>query len=326
MNLKLIDTAIAESQKNLDEKDRARLDFFRKIWGVQADISEALSIKWQVPEQGQLEELLHSRTPLLSEVPLTINQAEFLAGFKRILEVLIEEGSFDEQIRTDLRGLKPEELIPESEFVRAGRSPVAFLELVLACAKEAGLAEPSARVVALAASLTLKPFLELAAQAAEKSIKKALGQAIRPRVCPVCGSAPSISKVDGETADGRHRSLWCGQCGCEWPYERVRCARCGTQDPLKLHFHHVEGDDSHRIASCDECGGYIRSVFLEERTSFGLFSFEVEDVLMARLDAIAADPSIARGDAAKANNPNAQDGQEITVAAEDEGSAAATTK
>ena len=43
-----------------------------------------------------------------------------------------------------------------------------------------------------------------------------------------------------------------------------------------------------RIATCDECGNYIRTVFVEE--SLRPFSYEVEEVVTARLDAIARDP------------------------------------
>ena len=56
-----------------------------------------------------------------------------------------------------------------------------------------------------------------------------------------------------------------------------------------MHFFNVEGDDNHRIATCDECGGYIRTVYEEDDPLKNLypFNFEVEDVIMARLDLIA---------------------------------------
>lgn len=80
-----------------------------------------------------------------------------------------------------------------------------------------------------------------------------------------------------------------------WEFERVRCVRCGTRNRGHLHYHSIEGDDAHRIQSCDECGGYICSVFEEDELQLAPFSFEVEDVVMTRLDVIAADPSIAGG-------------------------------
>lgn len=69
----------------------------------------------------------------------------------------------------------------------------------------------------------------------------------------------------------------------------MRCARCGTQNQGHLHFFNVEGDDAHRIATCDECGGYVRTVYQEDGPMAQLypFSYEIEDVVMAKLDLIA---------------------------------------
>ena len=88
--------------------------------------------------------------------------------------------------------------------------------------------------------------------------------------------------------DGRDREQYCGMCGTVWPFERMRCGVCGTENAARLHYFHVEGDSSHRLQNCDECGQYQRMVF-EEDLSIPL-SMEVEDVVMAKLDAIALDP------------------------------------
>ena len=50
----------------------------------------------------------------------------------------------------------------------------------------------------------------------------------------------------------------------------------------------------HRIGTCDECGSYIRTRFAGEGDN-APYSPEVEDVVMARLDAVAIDPSFAGG-------------------------------
>ena len=59
-------------------------------------------------------------------------------------------------------------------------------------------------------------------------------------------------------------------------------------EPQHLHYFNVEGDDAHRIHKCDECNGYIRTVFIED--ALRPFSHEVEEVVTAKLDAIARDP------------------------------------
>ena len=61
-------------------------------------------------------------------------------------------------------------------------------------------------------------------------------------------------------------------------------------------YFNIEGDEGHRIGTRDECGSYIRTRFAGEDDS-APYSPEVEDVAMARLDAVAMDPSFAGGSA-----------------------------
>ena len=72
--------------------------------------------------------------------------------------------------------------------------------------------------------------------------------------------------------------------------------RCGTRNQGNLHYFNIEGDEGHRIGTCDECGSYIRTCFAGEGDN-APYSPEVEDVVMARLDAVAMDPSFAGGSA-----------------------------
>ena len=102
----------------------------------------------------------------------------------------------------------------------------------------------------------------------------------------MCGGEAGAARV-GVTkhSDGRGKELWCPQCGAVWEFERVRCARCGTQNQSHLHYFNIEGDDAHRLATCDECGGFMRTVYQD--SALAPFAFEVEDVVMARLDLLA---------------------------------------
>ena len=70
--------------------------------------------------------------------------------------------------------------------------------------------------------------------------------------------------------------------------------RCSTRNQGNLHYFNIEGDEGHRIGTCDECGSYIRTRFAGEGDN-APYSPEVEDVVMARLDAVAMAPSFAGG-------------------------------
>ena len=80
------------------------------------------------------------------------------------------------------------------------------------------------------------------------------------------------------------------------PSATSSATHCGTRNQGNLHYFNIEGDEGHRIGTCDECGSYIRTRFAGEGDN-APYSPEVEDVVMARLDAVAMDPSFAGGSA-----------------------------
>ena len=198
---------------------------------------------------------------------------------------------FDQSSRDALAGVRWDRMVAASDVKLAGTDPAAYVDAFVGLLVDDGLSEDAARMGAAAVSLALRAFLEPMAQAVQQARSENGVDKPYPVHCPVCGCEASVAHVGtvGTKTKGRGRALWCAQCGCVWDFERVRCARCGTQNQGHLHFYNVEGDDDHRIATCDECGGYVRTVYEEDTPQAALypFSFEVEDVIMAKLDLIA---------------------------------------
>lgn len=293
MNLKRIDAAIAGYRDKLDQKDRARLDAFRAVWGVQQELVPA-ECAWTAPATDAVILAAQQGLPLFLQVPARIDLEGFRTAFSQVLDCLCENGLVAAEPRKALAACP--DALEQADVEFAGVDPASFLSSLQGAFMDAGCAEGTARVGALVGSLALKPLLEPAAQRAAAALEAAGLHHSDMLTCPVCGSAPSVARVGSEAgAGGRVRTLWCGQCGTTWEFDRVRCARCGTRNQAHLHFHSIEGDDAHRIASCDECGGYIRTVYVEDDQMLVPFSFEVEDVVMTRLDAVALDPTFASG-------------------------------
>lgn len=293
MNLKLIDAAIASYTPILNQKDIKRLELFRSIWGEQEHIASATP-QWAPPQAARITELAQQGIPLFQETPVTLDETSFLEAVKRIADILNDAEAFTDQTDSTICNITWKRMISEVSLSNAGSQAPRFLGKVYTFLEKDGLDRESARLGALITSLTLRPLLQNAAEIGSKAFREAAPD-IHPLLCPLCGTAPSLARIAGTASKGRMRTLWCSQCGAEWEFERVRCARCGTRNQKHLHFHHIQGDESHRIASCDECGGYIRTTYVDEEHLLAPFSFEVEDILTARLDAIAADPSFAGG-------------------------------
>lgn len=302
MNMKAIDAAIAAYQGKIDAADASRLKLFRELWAVQDVLAQEIGEgpAWRVPSTQSLIDALQSGASVLSVSPVRVVPALLAQAIERLVRCMDYQGALAPETSASLAGVDWTAVTGSPVLQTAGADPGACLEDFQGACASLGMDEPSARMATLLASLALRPFLEQPAQRALKAIVDAGIDQRRFMSCPVCGCEPAVARVAGGAATkGRQRTLWCGQCGAVWEFERVRCVRCGTRNQGHLHYHSIEGDDAHRIQSCDECGGYIRSVFEEDELQLAPFSFEVEDVVMARLDAIAADPSIAGGVSAR---------------------------
>ena len=180
-------------------------------------------------------------------------------------------------------------------------SPANFLELLMYAAQEKAAAAPDQAptsenfvpesalpTLAVICACALRAHLLLPAKnAAQDYTNSADKSADSPLACPVCGYSETLSWVGEFTAHhGNERVKYCPLCASQWAFERIRCGRCGTKNQGHLHYTNEEHDNSHRILICDECHSYERVVFQEHLES-PAFSIEVEDVVMAPLDALA---------------------------------------
>ena len=293
MDLNQIDMAMKTYLPKLSESEQERLRFFRTLWGVQAEAQKehAAKVEHVVPDAGRLKECSIAEQPVLRAYPAGIPAEALADATERLAGAMAAFEQFDHATRDALAGVHWDRLVAASDMKLAGSDPSAYVEAFAGLLQDDGLGEDAARMGAAAVSLALRALLEPIAQEVQAARVDGNADQPYPVHCPVCGCQASVAHVGqaGTKTKGRGRALWCAQCGCVWDIERVRCARCGTQNQGHLHFFNVEGDDDHRIATCDECAGYVRTVYEEDGPMAQLypFSYEVEDVVMAKLDLIA---------------------------------------
>ena len=311
MNLKRIDGAIASYGKKLDDADRARLAFFRGIWDIQqaagervaaaAQATDGSAAGYAVPDAADLDAWYwDDTTSIFAHAPVTVDAAELERTAGEIAAYVAERGSLSDEDAAALRsfdwkrlasgtGGKEQGGVPE--LALAGKDPADYLALVARWFEDAQVT--GADVVLMVLSLALRALLEPAQAAAMAAEHKAAIDGYtthtKPLRCPCCGGEPTLAYVGPtEASSGNGRVLYCGQCGATWEVERVRCPHCGSRSQNKLHYVSVADDDSHRIYACDECGRYTRTYFAADTTGLGApFVPEVEDVVMAKLDAVA---------------------------------------
>lgn len=289
MNLRLIDSASA-SYVDIPQDDVNRLVFFRSIWGLQAQAIAGEPNDYQAPNIHDLMLACSRETPVFRMKPPVIDAQRLAAAAGDIADCI----SSKKMLGADSQGLLEQAdwvvLLSKLDMQLAGSDPVAFLNMVGEGLVEGGAPEQAALTVVNVLSMALRCQLEKPAQAVVEAMKEGgVFEDSHPLLCPCCGTEPTLAHVGGKTSNqGRGRLLVCAQCGTAWEFERIRCARCGQKNPNHLHYYSIEGDDAHRVATCDDCGGYMRTLFSEEG-DLRPVSYEVEDVIMARLDALAAD-------------------------------------
>ncbi len=287
MNMKRIDAAIKAYDGVLEPGDIDRLAFFRSLWQcVCVHEGDALGYGEDAPSAKDVRAWYAAGEPVFANAPAPVDPAALAASAEELSAIVRDSRVFPREIEEAIAQTKWDRICKACDTAMAGREPVAFLEELEQVLSDDGKSEAAAHALALVAQLAVRSQIEPAARAAAALLPRASFESEHPLACPVCGGAPALAQVGGATSsNGRGRVLHCLQCGMSWEFERVRCARCGTTNQAHLHYHHIEGDDAHRIASCEECGDYIRTVFVEDALS--LVSPEVEDVVMARLDAVA---------------------------------------
>jgi FdhE protein len=78
--------------------------------------------------------------------------------------------------------------------------------------------------------------------------------------CPICGGNPDFAFLDKERGG---RWLVCSRCDAEWPFQRLQCPYCGTQNQDNLaYFTNDKG--LYRLHVCERCHSYLKTIDLRQ--------------------------------------------------------------
>lgn len=114
------------------------------------------------------------------------------------------------------------------------------------------------QVLALVLRMALRPALLAAARRARQEVDLAAWSFGH---CPVCGSAPGLAHLEGE---GGKRTLHCSLCETPWPYPRLQCPFCESQEPGIISRLKAQEEEGLQVEVCSRCGQYIKTLDLRE--------------------------------------------------------------
>ena len=285
MNKKLVSRAVDAYLDTLQGSDAVRFRFFEGLWDVQCSV-DVPDLSYEPIGSRAVAETLGAGRTIFEVNPPEIPLQGYREALSRVAGYVVEMAGLSARQAQALAAVDFEALIDADRLAIAASAPTGFIAVVQEDLGVTGQTDLTSTTLAFVLASALTPFLEGPASRSMSALEADAREAGRSPVCPVCGSTATLAQV-GETGSalGAGRTLWCGLCHTEWEYDRIRCSRCGNRSQKSLHYLHVEGDDAHRLHVCDDCNGYIRTVF--QANTNKPISFQVEDVAMAGLDALA---------------------------------------
>jgi len=103
----------------------------------------------------------------------------------------------------------------------------------------------------------------------------------REGYCPLCGSQPDMAYFE---KTGK-RYLHCELCGEEWPFPRIKCPFCNTQEQDKLGYFEAEEEEGFRVYFCRGCLRYIKTI--DKKAFEEVAPLELENLATIHLDLLA---------------------------------------
>lgn len=263
---------------------RNRKDSFD--WNGLMDYADALLTARDKIEEGVTpvslneeiaDKAIKEKVTYLSLCPVEIKPETFRGNLKLLIKEFLEQNIIhDEHNKSLLRDLDLSALT-DATIALAGQDPNRFF--ISAVEELGGNNEDELFSIVLAGLLinALRPYLDNLGQEMTEylSTPSDLKVSDSPKTCPTCGQPPSLAAMGKESNTmGHSRKLFCACCGTIWPFERVRCAFCGTRNTNKLKYVHSDADPVHRLYVCSNCEGVLPTVFQENLTED--IDFDVE--------------------------------------------------
>ncbi|CAB1085580.1 formate dehydrogenase formation protein FdhE [Olavius algarvensis Delta 1 endosymbiont] len=134
---------------------------------------------------------------------------------------------------------------------------------------------------------SLKPSLTMGAEQLASYLNK--NEPWLKGYCPICGSAPILSTLEGEG----ERKLICSFCWHTWPVKRVCCPFCDNSDNKALHYLYNEEEKDLRIDLCNNCRRYLKTI--DTRQADRLIYPPLEQISTLHLDIKAQEEGFDAG-------------------------------
>ncbi len=274
-----IRTAIARLRKDLPQLATV-FDAFEPLLVAQAALKADLP---SVSQDGQHldPDSFAQGVPILAKDDFVISRDQLKEAATRLTPAL-EKGfpRIKEQLAVIKKAIEASEVNPEICIAAMSQGCDESLE---GAASRFGI-EPG--IVRFVFARFMKPFAEKRAESLAPFPDNPVWS---KGYCPVCGSWPELSFLEGN--EGR-RWLKCSFCGHEWVFARIKCPFCETEEQSKMELIFSKDRAFERAELCYECMKYVVSLDLRERIDMAR---EVAALGLVYLDVLAQEKGFEPG-------------------------------
>jgi FdhE protein len=258
------------------------LDFYEKLFLAQEDSKKQISLTPIEIAPDVLSIKIKEGFPLISvsDFALDFNSAASL--LHSICRISIDDnGGYKETATALLIAMEKEQLEVNRLFSSILDGDASFINEV------AKTDRIDKNVLGVMTYYSIQPALNLSAEQLSTYLDP--DHPIEKDYCPVCGSLPGLSILEGEG----QRFLYCHFCWQKWPVKRLRCPFCENQDSHSLRYFYSESEIGYRVDVCDQCKKYIKTIDLRKITH--PFYPPLEQVTTLHLDIKAKEMGLESG-------------------------------
>jgi len=228
-------------------------DFYLELCATKSSVKTIYPEEKIIIDEEKMEKKVKEGKNLLDFAAIDIDQ-EWLKNFSEKILFLIER--FNVVSSKNLKNLKKvfqkKEMDLKILTIKAFILDKNYLD---------GLARRSSLEVDLLLSFGINlaaPIWELYARKVKSSFDP---ESWQNGFCPVCGTPPSFAYLRKD--DGK-RILWCRMCQTEWSFARIKCPFCFNEDQNTLRYFFTEEESPYRVAVCDKCKRYLKTIDLRK--------------------------------------------------------------
>ena len=222
------------------------------------------------PAEGEVEELLDQRIPLLRRWEPLWDEESFFRLAGQICEIGAhhrqELASRFEEIGSLLADDRNQARKIVIDYLREGRVELPERPDI------------DQELLSFVLNNALHPFLQAYSAILTPLIKD---EKWYQRFCPVCGGEPDFGYLE-ETVGGLR--LLCSNCDTLWVYKRGECTFCGNHEKDTFAYY-VGDDDVYRLYVCDKCKRYLK--VLDGRQTAGKPLLPLERITTLGMDMAA---------------------------------------